>query len=150
MTTKKSAPGVTPIDTLKPTNLIEIVELPGWEPDQTVNFRLRRCSLRGLVTAGRVPNPLLAAAQRLYEGNTSKSNANFGDIVKVMTLVVENALVEPTLTELTDADVELTEEQFGLIWGYAQKGAMILEAFRKVPSNTADDKNGQNVEGTAK
>ena len=85
MTQKTKTPAaVTPIAQMPSGFATEIVELPGWEPDQTVHFRLRRSNLRGLVTAGKIPNPLLSAAQRLYEGGSSKSNASFADIVKVM------------------------------------------------------------------
>ena len=150
MTQKTKAPAaVTPISQMPNSFATEIVELPGWEPNQTVNFRLRRSNLRGLVTAGKIPNPLLSAAQRLYEGGTSKSNASFTDIVKVMTLVVENTMVEPTYSDLTEANVELTEEQFGLIWSYANRGAQALATFRAVAGNTAGNPGGQAVEDTA-
>ena len=150
MTQKTKNPAtVTPIDQMVSSFATEIVELPGWEPDQTVKFRLRRSNLRGLVTAGKIPNPLLSAAQRLYEGSTSKSNASFADIVKVMTLVVDNAMVEPKFSDLTEAGVELTEEQFGLIWSYANRGAQALAAFRAVAGNTASNPDSQAVENSA-
>ncbi len=148
MTQKKQNPAtVTPIARMPAAFATELVELPGWEPEQTVHFRLRRSNLRALVTAGKIPNPMLSAAQRLYEGQSSKANASFGEIVKVMTLVVDNAMVEPTYKELTEAGVELTEEQFGLIWGYANRGAQALAAFRAIPRNPDGDQDGQAVEG---
>lgn len=150
MTQKKNAPAVTPIDQMQNSLGTELVELPGWTPDTTVTFRLRRCSLRGLVTSGKVPNPLLAAAQRLYEGQSSKANANFAEIIKVMNLVVDNALVEPKLSELSEAGIELTEDQFGMIWSYAQKGALALTAFRAIAGNPAGDQDSGKVENAAK
>lgn len=145
--TQKKEPTVTTIDTLKSMLASETVELPGFNPGETVTFRLRRSNLRALVAAGKVPNPLLAAAQRLYEGTNSSAKANFGEIVRVMDIVVDNALAEPKLAELTAAGIDLTEEQYGAIWKYAQEGAAALEAFRKKSANSPGNKSGKDVEG---
>lgn len=145
MTAKKT---VTSIEQLKDMMKGELVELPGWVKGQTVTFRLRRSSLQALVTAGKVPNPLLAAAQRLYEGAGSRTNVKFNELVQTMRIVVSDAMVEPKLTELTDAGVELTEEQFAAIWQYAQRGASALVAFRSKPVDTADDQDSEGVENT--
>ena len=51
-----------------------------------------------MIRAGKIPNPLIAAAQKLYEGlNKSRANATFEETAKVMRLVVEEALAEPTM-----------------------------------------------------
>ncbi len=146
MTTKKT--GVTSIAQLKDMMKGELVTLPGWIKGQTVTFRLKRSSLQALVTAGKVPNPLLAAAQRLYEGADSRTRVKFDELVQTMRLVVSDAMVEPKLAELTDAGIELTEEQFAAIWQYAQRGAAALVNFRTEPVDTADDQNSESVEGT--
>ena len=58
-------------------------------------------------------------------------------------------MVEPKLSDLTEAGVELTEEQFGLIWGYANKGVQALAAFRANAGNSAGNTGGQAVENSA-
>lgn len=121
---------VTPIDVLALQSGPRVVELPGFEPGSTVRFCLRRANLRELARGGRIPNPLLPAAQRLYEGAQSTARASFAEVARVMDEVVSSAMVEPTMGQLRDAGVELTEEQFGLIWAYSQKGVAALETFR--------------------
>lgn len=148
MSTKKTAT-VTPITELKKANEPEIVELPGFEPNTTIHFKLRRASLRAMATAGKIPNSLLAAAQRMYEGVVSSAKANFADMVKVMDIVVDSAMVEPTMQELKEAGVELTEDQFGQIWSYAQKGAAALIPFRGKPSGANADTNSKGMEDQA-
>jgi len=134
---------VTPIINLKKyADTSVVVELPGWEDDVTFCARLRRSSLRLMVTAGKIPNPLMGAAQRLYEGVASRATAKFGDSLEVMRLVVDDALVEPTLAQLTEAGVELTEEQFGLIFLFAQQGAQALETFRRQQRSADDNSDG--------
>lgn len=54
----------------------EIVALPGWTEEQPFVARLKRASLTGMIRAGKIPNPLIAAAQKLYEGlNKSRVSA---------------------------------------------------------------------------
>lgn len=62
----------------------EIVALPGWTEEQPFVARLKRASLTGMIRAGKIPNPLIAAAQKLYEGlNKSRANATFEETAKV-------------------------------------------------------------------
>lgn len=149
MSTTPKTNAVTPISELQAACAPKLVELPGFEPDTRVTFRLGQANLRAMAKAGKIPNPLLPAAQRLYEGQ-SGPKASFQDIAKVMDIVVASAMVEPTMDELNAAGIELTEEQFGVIWGYSQRGAAALAAFRKQPGGIRADPNSQGVEGAAK
>lgn len=125
-----------------------VVELPGFTPGAVVRFRLRRANLRELARAGRIPNPLLPAAQRLYEGAQSGARASFADVARVMDEVVASAMVEPTMEQLRNAGVELTEEQFGLIWAYSQQGVAALETFRGQRGDLQSDPHGRGVART--
>ncbi len=141
---------VTAIETLRQSSAPEVVELPGFAPGETVRFRLRRSSLRELARAGRIPNPLLPAAQRLYEGPGSTAQASFAEAARVMDEVVSSAMVEPTMAQLREAGVELTEEQFGLIWAYSQKGVSALETFRGKCERAGAGSDGGGVEHAPK
>ena len=115
----------------------EIVTLPGWTVEQPFVARLKRASLTGMIRAGKIPNPLIAAAQKLYEGSgKSRANATFEETAKVMRLVVEEALAEPTMEQLKAAGLDLTEEQADQIYLYAIKGAKVLEAFESTATPT--------------
>ena len=109
--------------------------------------RLKRASLTGMIRAGKIPNPLIAAAQKLYEGlNKSRVSATFEETAKVMRLVVEEALAEPTMEQLKAAGLDLTEEQADQIYLYAIKGAKVLEAFRSQSANRQPDPSGDDVQ----
>ena len=124
----------------------EIVTLPGWTEEQPFEARLKRASLTGMIRAGKIPNPLMAA-QKLYEGlNKSRANATFEETAKVMRLVVEEALAEPTMEQLKAAGLDLTEEQADQIYLYAIKGAKVLEAFRSQSANRQPDPSGDDVQ----
>ncbi len=127
----------------------ELVELPGWTDDKPFVARLRRASLTGMIKAGRIPNPLIGAAQRLYEGGRSTSKATFEETVKVMRMVVADALVEPKEAVLEEAGLELTEQQVDSIYTYAIRGPKALEAFRMQQEHRNADSPGDAEPGEA-
>ena len=139
----------TSVATLADIGKGELVELPGWTDDQPFVARLRRASLTGMIRAGRIPNPLIAAAQRLYEGGRSASKATFEETAKVVRMVVADALVEPKEAVLEEAGLELTEQQVQAIYEYALKGPKALEAFRMQQEHRYTDSSGDAEPGEA-
>lgn len=120
----------------------ELIELPGWTEEKPLVARLRRASLTGMIRAGKIPNPLIGAAQRLYEGARSRATADFGDAARVMRIVVHDALVEPSEDALEEAGIELTEQQVDAIYLYAIQGPRALERFRLQQSDHHADPSG--------
>ena len=47
-----------------------------------------------------------------------------------MTIMAENCLIEPTMEDIRNAGVELTDIQLTAIFNYSQRGAKVLEQFR--------------------
>lgn len=121
---------VTSINTLRALGTIQEVELPGWNENDTVTFRLGRPSMMMMVHAGQIPNSLLATAQQLFAGAGVASKESFNDIIDVMITVVKATLVEPTYDEIKAAGIELTDEQLITIFQYGQQGAAALTKFR--------------------
>ena len=117
----------------------ELVQLSGWNDDEPFVARLRRASLTGMIKAGKIPNPLIGAAQKLYEGSRSRANPGFEETAKVYRLVAEAALVEPNLEQINAAGLDLTEKQADEIYVYAIRGAKALETFRNVTAGAQSD-----------
>ena len=140
---------VTSITALSEIGKGELVELSGWAGDTPFVARLRRASLSGMIRAGKIDNPLMAAAQRLYEGPRCRANATFEDVIKVQRLVVKEALVEPSEAVLEEAGLELTEQQVEQIYTYAIRGAKALEQFRALAENRDADTHGDTKQGEA-
>ena len=121
---------VTPIAALKKAaQKTDLVTLEGWDDTTPFVCRLRRSSLRMAITAGKIPNGLMGAAQALYEGQDSRAKSTIKDKLAVMEIIVEDALVEPKLADLREAGIELTESQFGAIFSYAQRGIKAVQPF---------------------
>ena len=82
---------------------------------------------------GKIPNKLLATATDLFNGGDSH-NANtdsiLSDTYDVCEAIAEAALVEPTMEEIKNAGLELSDNQLIAIFNYAQRGIEALTNFR--------------------
>ena len=146
---KNQSPKVTSIAALSEIGKGVPVELSGWTEETPFVARLRRASLSGMIKAGKIDNPLMAAAQRLYEGLKSRVNVPFEELIKMQRLVVSDALVEPSEAVLKEAGLELTEQQVNEIYNYAIGGAKALERFRNLTEGRDADTNGDTKQGEA-
>lgn len=112
----------------------QIVRLPDFAEGQPLIVRMRRPSLLVMAKNGRIPNRLLATATDLFNGGGSK-NANtdslLSDTYDVCEAIAEAALVEPTLSDIKNSGIELSDNQLIAIFNYAQRGVEALDNFRK-------------------
>ena len=112
----------------------QIIRLPGFAPDQPFVARLKRPSMLVLVKNGKIPNSLMETASALFDGKkkeTDDSNNAMGDMYEVLKIVAEASLVSPTMAEIEDAGIELTDEQLIAIFNYSQQGVEGLKSFRE-------------------
>lgn len=126
---------VTDINALKKIAEGEVVELPGFSETPFI-VRLRQPSLVGLVANGKIPNHLMGIATSLFNNDTKRlekeleSEKGVKGMHEIMTIMAENCLIEPTMEDIRNAGVELTDIQLTAIFNYSQRGAKVLEQFR--------------------
>lgn len=104
------------------------VELPGWG-DEPFCATLRRPSLLSLAAQGIIPNELLACARQLFAQGDG-SALRLDELGRLLTIIAENALCSPTLSELRAKGLELTDEQLSAIYSFTQAGVRALRSFR--------------------
>ena len=125
---------VTSIDQLKLMSGGEIVKLPPFIQGQEFYAKLRRPSMLKLVQSGQVPNSLLRTANMLFSGGVDKELDRDDEFMKDMFDLIDvlagAVFVEPSWTELKNAGIELTDEQYMFIFNYTQEGVKALEPFR--------------------
>lgn len=111
----------------------QIVRLPDFAEDQPFIVRMRRPSLLIMAKSGKIPNRLLSTATNLFNGGNDK-NANtdslLSDTYDVCEAIAEAALVEPTLSDIKNSGIELSDNQLIAIFNYAQRGIEALDNFR--------------------
>lgn len=126
---------ITTIDELKKYSDGEIVELPAFGENQPFVAKLKRPSMLTLVKNGRIPNSLLVNANKLFEqGVSSFNSANenaMNEMFDILDVICEASFVQPTYSQIKEAGLELTDEQYLFVFDYAQNGVRSLESFRK-------------------
>lgn len=111
----------------------QVVALPGWEPGETFNVRIRRASLLSLVQSGTIPNQLLPIVYRIINSGgefnplTDTEPDEFKQFIEMLNAICRAVLVEPTYDEVSEY---LTDVQRTAIFVYAQQGLRALDLFR--------------------
>ena len=111
----------------------QYVEMPGWGDGKPWRVKLRRISLLDLALKGEIPNPLMAAVQSLYTTGTT-GDTDLKTSAETMRLMADAVLVEPTLAQLDEAGVLLTDMQLTALYLYGQRGPEALIPFRQASS----------------
>lgn len=127
---------ITSFEDLKNISQGSVVELPPFADGQPFIARLKRPSMFVLAKNGKIPNSLLSQANNLFENGVAKSfeNSIDDDILSkyfdLFDIICEASFVEPTYTQIKESGVELTDEQYMFVFGYAQNGVRQLQSFR--------------------
>ena len=128
---------VTSISKLNEYAKGQLVELPSFGEGQPFFARLRRPSMLALAKSGKIPNSLLATANRMFDSSLDIKNENMlKDFYMVMETILEASFVEPTYQEIKDAGVQLSDDQMIFVFNYTQQGVKILDQFRPNGKNT--------------
>lgn len=126
---------VTSIDQLKAMSGGEIVKLPPFIQGQDFYAKLRRPSMLKLVQSGQIPNSLLRTANMLFSGGVNeeldRDDEFMKDLFDLIDVLAGAVFVEPSWSELKQAEIELTDEQYMFIFNYTQEGVKQLEPFRE-------------------
>lgn len=127
---------VTSIDELKRAASGAIVELPPFVDGTPFVARLKRPSMFVLAKTGKIPNALLKSANALFADGVAGSfdtmdEAMLSKCFDLFDVMCEASFVEPSYTEMRNAGIELTDEQYMFVFGYAQNGVRQLESFRQ-------------------
>lgn len=137
----------TSIDQLKTYAEGQVVQLPNFSEGQTFFARLRRPSMLALAKSGKIPNALLQTANKLFGGKgvDEKKNSAMSELFQILDIVCDACFVEPTYSQIKEAGIELTDEQYMFIFNYTQTGVKALEQFRQQSINVQPAVNGSQV-----
>lgn len=128
---------VTKIEDLKKYAEGVEVGIPGFDAGEVITFKLKRPSLIDMARNGKIPNPLMDTAVKLFKDGLSDANSklkgqddfrDFGDVIRC---VVMASMVSPTWEELEQNGITLTDAQLMYIYNYTVTGVDALKDFRK-------------------
>ena len=134
MQSQKSEQQVTSIADLKSYAQGQIVELPPFAEGMPFVAQLRRPSMLFLAKTGQIPNTLLAKAGQLFNGGGASLDSDdtnmLSNVYDIAMVVIKASLVSPTIDEIHEAGLELSDDQIMAIFNYTQGGIKALEQFR--------------------
>lgn len=114
-----------------------VVRLPDFAEGQPFVARVKRPSLLALAKQGKIPNQLLSTAADLFSKGGSGLDTKayggenmLGDMYDICRPICEACLVAPTLEEIEEAGLTLSDDQIMAIFSYTQVGIKALEPFR--------------------
>lgn len=126
---------VTSLEALEKLAKGQIIALPGFGDGNPFVVRMVRPSMLDMVSDGSIPNPLIKTASKLFmRGAVSINDENISDMksfTDLLDVICERSLVEPTMAQLREIGIKLTDEQKGAILQYMQHGVKALESFRE-------------------
>ena len=112
-----------------------VVRFPDFGDGQPFVARVRRPSMLVLAKQGKIPNSLLTAAGQLFSkggGGLDADNENMlSDMYSIMDVIANAALIQPSMREIREAGLELSDDQMMAIFNYTQTGVRALESFRQ-------------------
>lgn len=123
------------------------IEIHDWDGSGLIEVRARRPGLYNMASMGFIPNPLLGAMQAMFSGSTAQINAvDAKKQGECLTAIARYALVEPTMAQITEAGLELTDQQLLELYQFALAGPVRYAAFRAAADGAAAA-NGAEVPG---
>jgi hypothetical protein len=115
----------------------KVVKFPDFAEGQPLVARVRRPSLLVLAKTGKIPNSLLSSASDLFMNGgggmqtDNEDNVNLlADMYDICVIIAESCLITPTVEEINNSGMVLTDEQLMAIFNYSQEGVKALESFR--------------------
>lgn len=134
---------VTTLNDLRHYNEGVLVRFPDFAYGQPFVARVRRPSLLQMVSEGKIPNNLIIIANEIFNDGGNKIDKTDKDLLKKMfeltEVIAEATLVSPSLSEIKEAGITLTDEQLMALFSYCQVGVKSLESFRQEQKNNIVD-----------
>ena len=132
---------------------VSIISIPGFDEDETFEIRVRKLSVVGLISSGKIPNSLMKVVKDAFEGiksTTEKDNADSsimdkaGEIGKLLDIVCAEAMLEPTFADVKEF---MNDAQKLAVFQFTQGGVKQAEMFHTVPGNSGHTDDVENVSG---
>ena len=143
---------VTRLEKLKKVKQTDIVSLGKFEDGTEYVAELKRPDIMALAAEGKIPNSLLTEVAKLINGKNELAKdvlkddgEAFVQLGQLMDILAKASLVNPTMKQLDEINVTLTQEMKTTIMMYFQGGVETLKSFRKEQEHNANNQPGIEV-----
>lgn len=128
---------VTTLEDLKKYAMGAVVEFPPFAEGQPFIARVKRPSMLDMIKTKKFPNELLTVASSLFTGgkaSTGKVLSNteaMNNLLNIVDVMAKECLIEPSLKDIEESGLTLTDDQRMFLFNYVQTGVKDLKPFRE-------------------
>ena len=128
---------------------VAVIEIPGFDPNETFEIKVRKLSLVGLMSSGKIPNSLMKVVKDAFAGIKSSADGEAdesaimdkaGEIGKLLNIVCKEAMLEPAFDDVKDV---MNDAQMLAVFQFTQGG---VEEVKPFPAVTGDTGHTHDVE----
>ena len=130
---------------------VSIIPIPGFGEGETFEIKVKKLSIVGLMSSGKIPNSLMQVVKDAFSGIKSSESINdvdasvmdkAGEIGKLLDIVCEEAMLEPKFKDIEDV---MNDAQKLAVFQFTQGGVEQAKMFPTIKGDTGHTNDVENV-----
>ena len=130
---------------------VSIIPIPGFDTGETFEIKVKKLSIVGLMSSGKIPNSLMKVVKDAFAGIKSQSAEEdaeasvmdkAGDIGKLLDIVCTEAMLEPKFEDVKDV---MNDAQKLAVFQFTQGGVEQAKTFPGIEGDTGHTNDVENV-----
>ena len=130
---------------------VSIIPIPGFDEGETFEIKVKKLSIVGLMSSGKIPNSLMQVVKDAFAGITSTAAENnvdasvmdrAGEIGKLLDIVCAEAMLEPKFDDIKDV---MNDAQKLAVFQFTQGGVEQVKTFPSIERNTGHTDDVENI-----
>lgn len=132
---------------------VSIISIPGFDEGETFEIKVKKLSIVGLMSSGKIPNSLMQVVKDAFAGiksNTAENDADSsimdkaGEIGKLLDIVCTEAMLEPKFVDVKDV---MNDAQKLAVFQFTQGGVEQAKTFPTIEGGSGHTPDVENVSG---
>ena len=131
---------------------VSIIPIPGFDAGETFEIKVKKLSIVGLMSSGKIPNSLMQVVKDAVAGiksagaeaDESAIMDKAGDIGKLLDIVCAEAMLEPRFEDIKDV---MNDAQKLAVFQFTQGGVEGAKSFPAIEGDTGRTDDVENVSG---
>ncbi len=129
---------------------VSIIPIPGFDAGETFEIKVKKLSIVGLMSSGKIPNSLMKVVKDAFTGiksadaeaDESDIMDKAGDIGKLLDIVCKEAMLEPQFDDIKDV---MNDAQKLAVFEFTQGGVEEAKSFPAIEGDTGRTNDVENV-----
>ena len=131
---------------------VSLIPIPGFDAGETFEIKVKKLSIVGLMSSGKIPNSLMQVVKDAFAGiksagaeaDESAIMDKAGDIGKLLDIVCAEAMLEPRFEDIKDV---MNDAQKLAVFQFTQGGVEEAKSFPAIEGDTGRTDDVENVSG---